>query len=192
MLTTIITFILVFGVLVFIHELGHFLFAKRAGVFVREFAIGFGPKLFQKKHGETTYTIRLLPLGGYVMMAGDDEEDLLAENQRVYLEVNADEKVKNIYLAETESAHLVPFQLEAVDLDEKFEVSGYWPNDPAKQCLPAADEVFVVTEDQRHLQVVPKSRQYSAANRWQRFSINVAGPLFNFLLAIVVIFGHCF
>lgn len=191
MLKTIITFILVFGVLVFIHELGHFLFAKRAGVFVREFAIGFGPKLFQKKHGETTYTIRLLPLGGYVMMAGDDEEDLFTESQLVYLQVNAEEKVKNIYLSE-DTANLVPFQLEAVDLDERREVSGYWPNDPVKQFLPTAEEVFVITEDHRKLQMVPKSRQYPAANRWHRFLINVAGPLFNFLLAIVVFSGIAF
>ena len=51
-----------------------FYFAKRAGILVREFAIGFGPKLFSYKSGETRYTLRLLPIGGFVRMAGEDPE----------------------------------------------------------------------------------------------------------------------
>lgn len=69
---TIIVAILAFGLIVFIHELGHFLFAKKAGVRIHEFAIGMGPKIFGFKKGETTYTVRLLPLGGYVAMEGED------------------------------------------------------------------------------------------------------------------------
>ena len=71
---TIIAAILLFGVIVFIHELGHFLFAKKAGVRIHEFAIGMGPKLFSTTKGETKYSIRLLPLGGYVSMEGEDGE----------------------------------------------------------------------------------------------------------------------
>ncbi len=71
---TIIAALLLFGVIVFIHELGHFLFAKKAGVRIDEFAIGMGPKLFTIKKGETNYSIRLLPLGGYVSMEGENEE----------------------------------------------------------------------------------------------------------------------
>ena len=71
---TIVIFVLVLSLLVFVHELGHFIFAKRAGILVREFAIGFGPKLFATKRGETLYSIRILPLGGYVRMAGEDAE----------------------------------------------------------------------------------------------------------------------
>ena len=67
---TTIAFILIFGSLVFFHELGHFIFAKRAGIMAREFAIGFGPKIVAITKGETLYTLRLLPLGGYVRMAG--------------------------------------------------------------------------------------------------------------------------
>lgn len=73
-MNTIIAFILMFGILVFIHEFGHFIFAKRAGMLVREFAIGFGPKVFAHRKNETLYTIRLLPLGGYVRVAGEDPE----------------------------------------------------------------------------------------------------------------------
>lgn len=75
-LINIIVFILVLGTIVFIHELGHFVAAKTFGVYCSEFALGMGPKLFGKKIGETEYTIRLLPIGGFVAMAGEaDQED---------------------------------------------------------------------------------------------------------------------
>lgn len=61
MITTIITFILVFSVLVIFHEFGHYYFAKKAGTLVREFAIGFGPKIFSYRKNETTFTVRILP-----------------------------------------------------------------------------------------------------------------------------------
>lgn len=71
---TIIAAILLFGVIVFIHELGHFLFAKKAGVTIHEFSIGMGPKLYSTTKNNTMYSIRLLPLGGYVSMEGEDGE----------------------------------------------------------------------------------------------------------------------
>jgi len=74
---SIIYFILVLGITVSIHEFGHFVFAKRAGVHVYEFSIGMGPKLlkFNRKNDETEYYIRLFPIGGYVSMAGEDMEE---------------------------------------------------------------------------------------------------------------------
>ena len=66
--------IVLFGVIIFIHELGHFICAKLSGVKVNEFAIGMGPALFKFKKGETQYALRLLPIGGYVAMEGEDEE----------------------------------------------------------------------------------------------------------------------
>lgn len=66
--------ILFFGLLISIHELGHFTFAKLFKVKVNEFALGMGPALFKKKKGDTTYALRLLPIGGYVSMEGEDEE----------------------------------------------------------------------------------------------------------------------
>ena len=74
---TIIYFILILGITVFIHELGHFMFAKRYGVYVYEFSIGMGPKLFKfnRKNDETNYCIRLLPIGGFVQMAGEEVEE---------------------------------------------------------------------------------------------------------------------
>ena len=70
-IVTIILTILIFGLLVFVHELGHFLVALRAGVYVEEFAFGFGPKVVSKRWKNVTYRINLIPLGGYVKMLGD-------------------------------------------------------------------------------------------------------------------------
>ena len=68
-LVTIIAFIIVFGVLVTVHEYGHMFFAKRAGIMCPEFAIGMGPKIFSFRKNETLYTIRLLPVGVWQEMA---------------------------------------------------------------------------------------------------------------------------
>lgn len=64
--------VFVFGVLVFIHEFGHFIVAKKNGIRVEQFSFGFGPKLFSKKVGDTEYLLSLIPLGGYIKMAGDE------------------------------------------------------------------------------------------------------------------------
>ena len=66
--------IFLFGVIVGIHEFGHFFFAKLFKVKVNEFALGMGPKLFSKKKGDTVYSVRLLPIGGFVSMEGEDED----------------------------------------------------------------------------------------------------------------------
>lgn len=73
---TLIYFILILGLIVFIHELGHFIQAKKAGVYCYEFSLGMGPKLysFKRKNDETTYSLRLLPIGGFVQMAGEEVE----------------------------------------------------------------------------------------------------------------------
>lgn len=86
-MTTAFVAIIVFGILVLIHELGHFTVAKIVGIKVHEFAIGMGPKLVHIRKGETEYSIRALPLGGYVRMEGEDEksDDLRSFNNKPVL-----------------------------------------------------------------------------------------------------------
>lgn len=74
-IVTLILFILILGSIVFVHEFGHFMMAKLNGVYVYEFAIGMGPKIWSKKGKETEYTLRAIPIGGFCMMAGEDLED---------------------------------------------------------------------------------------------------------------------
>ncbi|MGI6325166.1 MAG: RIP metalloprotease RseP [Bacilli bacterium] len=71
---TLVYFLLILGITIMVHEIGHFLAAKKAGIYVYEFALGMGPKLFSKKreNDETIYSIRLIPLGGYVQLAGEE------------------------------------------------------------------------------------------------------------------------
>lgn len=83
----IILFVLILGVIVFIHEFGHFIFAKLNGVYVYEFAIGMGPKLLSKKGKETEYTLRAIPIGGFCQLAGEevDEDEMkkVPKNRRL-------------------------------------------------------------------------------------------------------------
>lgn len=75
-MTTILAFLFVLGVLIFVHELGHFLAARRLGVRVLTFSLGFGPKLLNVRRGDTDYCISAIPLGGYVKMAGENPDDV--------------------------------------------------------------------------------------------------------------------
>ncbi|KUO52288.1 MAG: hypothetical protein APF76_04435 [Desulfitibacter sp. BRH_c19] len=73
-MNTVVLTIIIFGILILVHELGHFILAKATGIRVEEFAIGMGPKLLGIKHGETDYSLRLLPIGGYNKMSGMESE----------------------------------------------------------------------------------------------------------------------
>ena len=85
-LITLLIFLAILGLIVLIHEFGHFITAKLNKVYVHEFSLGFGPKLFsfKRKNDETEYMIKALPLGGYVMLAGetDDDDKKVPENQK--------------------------------------------------------------------------------------------------------------
>lgn len=85
MILSIIYFVLILGTIVLVHEFGHFFFAKLFGIYVYEFSIGMGPKLFSKKgkKGETTYSIRAIPIGGFVQLAGEgmDEDKKLPKDR---------------------------------------------------------------------------------------------------------------
>lgn len=82
---TAISFIVVFALLVFFHELGHFAVAKWNGILVHEFSIGMGPQVFSKQKGETLYSLRAFPVGGYVKMEGENE---LSDNPRAFSQKN--------------------------------------------------------------------------------------------------------
>ena len=92
----IITFIIVFGILVIVHEFGHLYFAKKAGILVREFSIGMGPKIFSHFDKEgTAYTFRILPLGGYVRMAGWGDDTTEIKSQFLNGEIDDEDQCCN-------------------------------------------------------------------------------------------------
>ena len=81
MIITTLLFILILGILIYVHELGHFISAKLSGIKVEEFAFGFPPRLVTKKYGETNYSINAIPIGGYVKMLGETDE---SQNPRAF------------------------------------------------------------------------------------------------------------
>ena len=91
----IISVVILLGVLIFVHELGHFLVAKYSGVGVLKFSLGFGPKLVGKKIGETEYLISLIPLGGYVKLLGESSDDEMSEEdeKRSFLKQHVSKRI---------------------------------------------------------------------------------------------------
>jgi regulator of sigma E protease len=85
MISSILVFLLVLSILVLVHELGHFIVAKRFGVMVEEFGLGLPPRLFGKKIGETTYSINALPFGGFVKLHGENSEEEITHPKRSFL-----------------------------------------------------------------------------------------------------------
>lgn len=184
---TAIAFILIFGLLVFFHEFGHFLFAKRAGIMVREFAIGMGPKIYGKTHGETIYTIRLLPIGGYVRMAGEDMDGTeLQPGYRVGLIVDEDNVVKKIIFNQNDKQlpDLLFLEVERADLENELFVEGYDEEEKLVRYNVARDCMLV--ENGKETLIAPYDRQFNAKTVGQRAMTIFAGPLFNFILAFVI------
>src|SRR3990167_8679060 len=89
---TLLIFLLVLSVLVLVHELGHFLAARRAGILVEEFGFGLPPRIFGKKVGETIYSINLFPFGGFVKLHGEDDPASIVSADRAFL--NKSKKVR--------------------------------------------------------------------------------------------------
>ncbi|WP_291291228.1 RIP metalloprotease RseP [Enterococcus sp.] len=193
---TILVFIIIFSVVVVIHEFGHYFFAKRAGILVREFAIGMGPKLFahQGKDG-TTYTIRMLPLGGYVQMAGwGEDETELTPGMPVSLVQDKDGKVIKINTSKkVQLANAIPMEVVDFDLEEKLTISGYINGNEQEKVTYAVDhDATIIHEDGVEVRIAPKDVQFQSAKLWQRMLTNFAGPMNNFILAFVLFTGLVF
>ncbi|WP_099088801.1 RIP metalloprotease RseP [Weissella cibaria] len=194
-MTTIITFIIVFGILVIVHEFGHFYFAKKAGVRVREFAIGMGPKLFQTRRNGTTYTIRVLPVGGYVRMAGraEAEEETIRPGMTIVV-VQQDGVVTRLNMSDqTELVGGRALTVNRVDLVDDMFVEGYWADDDQTLVkLPVDHEASVIEADGTEVLVAPRDTHFESAKLWQRALINFAGPMNNFILTVVLFMGLAF
>ncbi|MEQ6375361.1 RIP metalloprotease RseP [Bacillaceae bacterium S4-13-56] len=184
---TVIAFILMFGLLVFIHEFGHMIFAKRAGMLVREFAIGMGPKMFSIQKSETLYTIRLLPIGGYVRVAGEDPEIIeLKPGHHIGLEFTETGKVSRI-IVNNKSKHpnARVIEVENADLTHSLKIEGYDANEDQRLSFDV-DRKAVFVMDERETQIAPFDRQFGSKSVPQRAMQIFAGPLMNFVLAVII------
>ena len=183
----ILTFILVFGIIVVVHEFGHFYFAKKSGILVREFAIGMGPKIFAHigKDG-TAYTIRILPLGGYVRMAGwGDDMTEIKTGTPVSLTLTDDGKVKRINLSGKKlDQTALPMQVTQFDFEDKLFIKGLVLEE--EKTFAVDHDATVVESDGTEVRIAPLDVQYQNATIWGKLITNFAGPMNNFILGIVV------
>ena len=183
----ILTFILVFGIIVVVHEFGHFYFAKKSGILVREFAIGMGPKIFAHigKDG-TAYTIRILPLGGYVRMAGwGDDTTEIKTGTPVSLTLTDDGKVKRINLSGKKlDQTALPMQVTQFDFEDKLFIKGLVLEE--EKTFAVNHDATVVESDGTEVRIAPLDVQYQNATIWGKLITNFAGPMNNFILGVVV------
>ena len=147
---SIISFLIVLSVLVLVHELGHFVAARRLGVRVEKFSFGFGPKIWSVKKGHTEYLISAIPLGGYVKMAGDEPWEKLANQKWEFLSRSVFDRFKIIFAGPLTNYVLaflifsVIFMFGSPTLTT--EVGGLLPDYPAKTAgLAAGDKIVSVS-----------------------------------------------
>ena len=183
----ILTFILVFGIIVVVHEFGHFYFAKKSGILVREFAIGMGPKIFAHiGKGGTAYTIRILPLGGYVRMAGwGDDTTEIKTGTPVSLTLTDDGKVRRINLSGKKlDQTALPMQVTQFDFEDKLFIKGLVLEE--EKTFAVDHDATVVEADGTEVRIAPLDVQYQNATIWGKLITNFAGPMNNFILGVVV------
>lgn len=178
---SILAFIFMLGLVILLHELGHFVMAKKAGILCHEFAIGMGPILYSKKKGETTYSIRAIPIGGYVMMAGEEVNDELVKVGQTIRVLFSEEKpnhISHIILDLDDERYIdaLTFEVDYVDLrstnGEPLRINQY----------DVLNDAFYVMK-KKTLQIAPYNRSFESKTLWQRFITIFAGPLMNFILA---------
>lgn len=182
----IIVFILVLGVIILVHEAGHFYFAKKAGILCHEFAIGMGPALWQKRKGETVYSIRSIPIGGFVSMAGESITDALIKKEQVIgINLNTQGMVTEIILTEEVSSEIKgivkAFDLYGRDFNKLFihlDVNGQIIEYPVSR-----DALYRLSE-KKEMWITPSEKSFESKSLIQRFAVIFGGPMMNFILAL--------
>ncbi|MBN2937603.1 MAG: RIP metalloprotease RseP [Lactococcus lactis] len=198
MIETLITFIIIFGIIVAIHEYGHLWWAKRSGILVREYAVGMGPKIFahQAKDG-TLYTIRILPLGGYVRLAGwGDDKTEIKKGQAASLVVSkpevvnpeAENSVSNIVRRINLSEHVeleeaIPMLITEYDFEKELFIEGEVFGEIKRYSVD--HDATIIEEDGTEVRIAPLDVQYQSAGVFHKMLTNFGGPLNNFILGII-------
>ncbi len=186
-IVSIIAFILIIGIIIVVHEGGHFFFAKRAGILCHEFSIGMGPVLYKKQFGETTFCLRAIPIGGFVSMAGEEvTSELVKVGQKIGVNLENDQ-ISEIILDENKDCHL---RGEIVDLDlygQNNEVLFITIQDGIQnKYYPVKRDAFYVFEKNKRMQITPYDRSFESKSLWKRFLTIFAGPLMNLILALII------
>lgn len=190
----ILAFILILGIIVLIHEGGHFFFAKRAGILCYEFSIGMGPLIYQKKIGETYYSLRAIPIGGYVSMAGEEiESNPLKDVNYCDLKIENGKVVEIICLKEDATEFENKYKIVSSDLigtKEELEGELFIEIEDNENVVhyEVARDCIVRFSKKEAIQIAPYNRLFVNKTILQRFLAVFAGPFMNMVLAFVVFF----
>lgn len=183
----IIAFIFAIGIIILIHEAGHFYCAKKAGILCHEFSIGMGPVLWQKRKGETMISIRAIPIGGYVTMADSTVEQILI-NEGETIGINLEDgSVKELVLDQNLDAdfrgvvkHIELLGVHGEGLEVTLEIDG------EDKTYPILRDAFLVSSPKDRMQITPYDRSFDSKKISQRFITISAGVIMNFVLSIVL------
>ena len=183
----IIAFIFAIGIIILIHEAGHFYCAKKAGILCHEFSIGMGPVLWQKRKGETMISIRAIPIGGYVAMADSTVEQILI-NEGETIGINLEDgSVKELVLDQNLDAdfrgvvkHIELLGVHGEGLEVTLEIDG------EDKTYPILRDAFLVSSPKDRMQITPYDRSFDSKKISQRFITISAGVIMNFVLSIVL------
>lgn len=186
-IVSILAFILILGVIIIIHEGGHFFFARRAGTLCHEFSIGMGPAIYKKKFKETTFCIRAIPIGGYVSMAGEEiSSELIKIGDKIglnLLEGKASEIIVDENLEAQIQGEVIDLDLYGKDGNPLYVTINDGLQDHYVEVL--RDAYYIMKKGER-LQITPYDRSFESKTLWQRFLTLFAGPFMNFILAILI------
>lgn len=192
----ILVFAIVMTVLVGVHEGGHFLVAKKAGILCHEFAIGMGPVIYQKKKGETLYSIRALPIGGYVSMAGEEvEENILKDVKKIRLVIGSNGRVEKLIvnLDNPKYKDLPIYEVINYDLigtkeslEDELYITVRLEEEETKYIVNR--DALVNFEKKAEIQIAPYDRNFVNKPWLNRFLSVLAGPVMNFVLAWFIFF----
>lgn len=182
-ITSVVAVVVVFLLLVTIHEFGHFIVAKKAGVLVPRFAIGFGPPLYRFGKGETEYSIRLFPLGGYVQLAGEIPQDTYFKlGETIAVELNGSGEVERIGDV-SDLPNGIAGPVRAVDMQRRYTIT--IETDQGVREFPIARRAWLLA-GKDPLPLAPPDRQMGQKPLLARMLIVLAGPIMNVLLTIVL------
>ena len=186
-LVSIIAFILILGLIIIVHEGGHFFFAKKAGILCHEFSIGMGPAIWKKKYGETVLCIRAIPIGGYVSMADEVLVDgLVKKGKKIALNL-IDGKVSEILIEENATGQVngevVDFDILGKDGNPLYITINDGIQDHYYEIM---EDAFFVAKNDERMQLTPYNRCFDSKSILARFLTLVAGAGMNFILAIII------
>ena len=167
-LYTILGFVFILGLIIAIHEFGHYIFAKRAGILVREYAFGMGPQLLKKKKGETVYSLRAFPIGGFCAIAGEEfEGDPFANISRMKLRIE-NGVIKGFYLdVDNKEIKYPEYSIVGYDIYDKDETGNlYMDVDENGQVVRyKVDPQALIYYKKTELQIAPYNRTLGSKNK---------------------------